>query len=181
MNSTRDNRRKKLYTAENEAFRGSGFSSPLETISDVEKYLQKIWSSKVLKKKYPRAFAWQPPSVADGRGTTRAMAYGSSRISIPLWARTEWVVIHEVSHIVASREQRYEIAGHGWEFCSIYLQIVRTMLGKQAHDCLKEMMRKHKVKFRQPKPKRVMTPQRLEVLRARMAVARAARNKNPGS
>lgn len=165
----RDNRRQKLYDAEKVL---SNFSKPLPEITDVEEYLKLIWSKKVLQRKFKTALSYGPPQVVHSKSGD-ALAYGTHKISLPIWARHDWIVIHEISHIICNRTHSFS-AGHGWQFCAIYLEVVQTMLGMEAKKALKQSMRQHRVKFREPKPKRLMTPEVLEQLRARMAVARAA-------
>lgn len=175
----RDNQRKKVYIAEREVFGKNASTAkigmPLPTVGDVERYLSVVLSRKVVSRHYDT----QPVSVADGRGTRRAMAYGGWKINIPLWARTEWVVLHELAHILNNRDRRLgeQRAAHGWEFAEIYLFLVKTMLGKDVEDLLKASFRKHRVKFSKPRPKRQLTAEQIAVLRERMTLARAARSK----
>lgn len=173
----RDSQRKKLYTAERSVFGGNASTArvgvPLPTVEDVEKYVDKVMSRKVVK----RYFRTDPVKVADGRGTRWAFARGSSKINIPRWARTEWVVLHELAHILDTRDQRKvgdRRAAHGWQFAGTYLFLVRTMLGKDAAADLKASFRKHRVKFTKPRAKRKFNDEQLRVLRERMSVARAA-------
>jgi hypothetical protein len=50
-------------------------------------------------------------------------------------------------------------------------------MGKSAHDDLLKSFKNHKVKFKEPRAKRVLTEEQREILVARMAKARAAKKK----
>lgn len=177
----RDNQRKKVYTAEREVFGANANTAkigmPLPTVGDVDRYVCVVLNRKVVARHYNTN---RPVLVVDGRGTRRAMAYGGYKISIPKWARTEWVVLHELAHILEWRDRArtgVRTASHGWEFAAIYLFLVKTMLGKDTADLLKASFRKHRVKFSKPRLKRQLTPEQIAILRERMTLARAARSK----
>jgi len=187
----RDSQVSKLYRAEREAWQV--YSLPLPTIADIRKYLEQQSARKPLQLRYGDAvnvIEWEL-EIADGRGRRHAAAYGSYRISIPLWARNNWVVLHEWAHIIHSRlaidgeissttfdlwrhgSRRQELRGgaaHGWQFAAIYLDLVHFCIGKDAASALKAAFKTHKVRYR-PKRTRVATQEQQE----RLAAMRAAR------
>jgi len=181
----RDSQRKKLYTAERVAL--EPLAIPLLTTDDVKAYLVKQLSRATLQRRYGNVVDLKEwgLTVADGRGTRRALAYGTYKISLPLWARTDWVALHEVAHVIHDRlsstrarrgDRNWELRGgaaHGWQYAAIYLDLVRYIKGKEAGDALKAAFKAHKVRFR-PKQKRAVsvTP---EVLAARLEKARTAK------
>ena len=112
--------------------------------------------------------------VGDGRGRRKACAIGSE-IRIPKWARNTWIVLHELAHVVAGREFKGERASHGWEFCETYLKLVLYVIGREAHDALKESMRGHRVRFREPRQRAPLSPERRAQLVAQLADAREQR------
>jgi putative metallohydrolase (TIGR04338 family) len=176
----RDSQRKRVYTAERAAFPDcSETSDPtLPTVEDIERYVKKVWGSKRVQAAFPRSTLHysRVPEVADGRGCRRAIAYGTYQITIPKWARREWVVLHELAHIIVERERLHpknEIADHGWHFCEVYLKLVLYMMGREAHDALKASFKKHKVKFTQPRERKPISDEQRAVLAARLAAARA--------
>lgn len=63
-------------------------------------------------------------------------AFGSSRgyrrgrMTLPVFARSEPVILHELAHILTNH--RTDIAHHGPEFCGVYLELVRYAVGKDA-------------------------------------------------
>ena len=147
MSSVRDNQRSKVYKAEDVLL---DFAKPLPKIEDVVAFCQKTQKRKTIVKRYPRAE--RPIAVKDGRGTRRALAYGGYAISIPQWARNEAIVVHEIAHIMTNRHFG-DVAGHGWEYCSVFLDLVRYTMGKEAYMALKQSFKEHKVKFRAPRKK----------------------------
>lgn len=171
--SVRDNQRSRVYKAERCLW---GDAKPLREVKDIEAFMKKQLSRKAILKRYPDAT--RTIQVADGRGTRKALAYGDYKISIPLWARNEAVVIHEIAHIIAHRTYgQYRIAGHGWEFCSVFLDLVRFIMKREAHDALKKSFKEHRVKFTKPKKRKPLTPEQKAVLVERMKNAREARGK----
>jgi hypothetical protein len=61
--------------------------------------------------------------VHPGKRHRRAVAYGSHRIDLPLWARNIPVAIHEASHAIVDRTGGYE-AWHGPEFCRVFFHLI---------------------------------------------------------
>lgn len=165
----RDSQRSKVYKAERAAGVMIVNSKPLPTVADVEAFADRVLRSAVARK---ISGGYRGVRVGDGR-RCRAASGGPSKIVIPRWARTQWVVLHELAHTLHLRNHPRE-AFHGWRFCSIYLQIVRAFIGKAAHDSLKQQFKELGVKYREPK-KRVLTDEQKAALRARLAAVRAAK------
>jgi putative metallohydrolase (TIGR04338 family) len=165
----RDMQKGRVYKAEEVLRR---FAKPLREIVEVERYVARVLSRQSILRRYPNL---NPDvQVKDGRGTRRAMAHGARAISLPLWARNDWVTLHELAHTIVSRHYlRVDAAPHGWQYCAIYLDLVMSMMGKEAHDALKASFKAHKVRYTEPRAKRVLTEEQREVLRARLAAGRA--------
>lgn len=174
---SRDSQRSKVYIAE----RAAGLQLPSSTkrdwamsIEECQQYVNKMLNSAYFKRKY-----WKHSTleirVLEGRNGGRAtrQGFGQSVIFLGVWARQEFVIIHEVAHHVAGLSH-----GHDWRFCEVELDLVRHFMGKEAHDKLKASFKEHKVKFRQPRPKRQLTPEQKAVLVERAAKARAVRQAN---
>ena len=78
---------------------------------------------------------FRTPTVADGRGRRRA-GYSPlrHRISLPLWARTQSVVLHEVAHALADKvfaaQERTPSCepGHGPTFARILIDLVHHFM-----------------------------------------------------
>jgi putative metallohydrolase (TIGR04338 family) len=173
----RDSQRSKVYKAEEAFYRASG---RLETVWAIEHYVNLLKSNQALKVKYGQ-YLEVPIRVKDGRGNKRASAHRNF-IVMPVWARYEGVVLHELAHVINIRKyySRYinrTIAGHGWEFCEVYLTLVYHMMGKEAYETLKKSFKAHGVKYKE-KVVRDMPEAQKEALRARMAQVRAMRGNN---
>src|SRR5690606_30286106 len=98
-------------------------------MAELERRVKEIVSSKFWAKHTPLN---EPPRIKDGRGCR--WARGSKWfIVMPKWARSEAVLIHELTHTLLYRKypghfggKNYEyMAGHGWEFAELYLKMVR--------------------------------------------------------
>jgi hypothetical protein len=65
-----------------------------------------------------------PERIKDGRGTRIARG-GIHYINLPMWARTELIVLHEVAHTITDRKWgHYNIAGHGAEYMSVFTDLL---------------------------------------------------------
>lgn len=171
MKRERDSQRARVYASDKAL---ESLSKPLPKVADVEAYVERLFAMKRLAKKYPGAIrsGWSLPIVKDGRGVRRAKG-GTSGIIIPLWARNEGVVCHELAHTIAWRHFGSAPAAHGWQYCAVYLDIVKWMMGRAAHDALKAAFKANKVRFRQP-VKRKLTVEQRATFAERMRLARAA-------
>lgn len=169
MRMERDTQRSRLYVAD-DVLRPR--ATPLPEIADMERFVRKVWKSKRLAADYPKAFdqnRWKLPKVKDGRGRTAAGGwYGG--ITMPKWSRKTDVVIHELAHCITEREFGSHVAGHGWQFCSVYLRMVSVLMGREAHDELKASFKAHRVKFRAPRAKRKLSPEQRAAAIARLSV-----------
>lgn len=65
--------------------------------------------------------------VTDGRGRRRACAYDLRypTIALPRWARCQWVIAHEVAHLVHRAD---DIPAHGGTWMRTYLDLL-SLLG----------------------------------------------------
>ena len=172
---TRDNQRSKVYKADNVL---KQYSEPLPSVADVEQYVRKVWDRKVLQKAFPNALGrlWALPYVKDGRRNRTAKGC-SLYIVIPRWARNSAVVLHELAHVITSREHQ-GVAAHGPEYCRVFLRLVQSMMGSEAHDKFKDTMKELKIRHRLKKAcKPISMERRLQLLET-LAVARAKRMEN---
>lgn len=165
MPTERDSQRSKLYKAEKVL---DSLSARLETIPEVEAYMDKVLSSAPIQRRYAKHLRRQI-TVKDGRGvrTAKGCRYW---VKLPRWARTQYIVLHEVAHSLTQRIHGDDVAGHGWQYAAIYLDLVRFGMGTEAHATLKASFKAGKVRFTE-KRKREATPEQLQ----RLAVMRAAR------
>jgi putative metallohydrolase (TIGR04338 family) len=121
----RDTQRSRVYASDPALIM---LAKPLATVADVERFAERVFASKRVQAAFPKSAKWKRPLVVkDGRGRRRACGwYGG--IAIPIWARNEAVVLHELAHTICQREHNW-VAGHGWQFCAIYLKLALYMMG----------------------------------------------------
>lgn len=168
----RDSQRSRVYKAEQVL---ESLSERLETVPEIEKYVRYVWSLKRVRDAFPAGTLYGPPKVRDGRGRRRAAGNAHS-IWMPKWARSQWVTIHELAHTIQWRTYGpWMTAGHGWEFCHIYLHLVLYVMGREAHDKLKAAFKAHRIKYRQPTRRAPLSLERRQALTEQLAIAREAR------
>lgn len=121
----------------------------------------------------------------DGRRTRGGAASYGGVIKYSPKAMLDWVVCHEMAHelndFAAVLEKKgdvgaYKHASHGWRFCAIYLDVVRWVIGVEAHDALKASFKRNKVRFTPP-VKRVKKPPTPAQLAAREIFAARAKQR----
>jgi hypothetical protein len=61
---------------------------------------------------------------------------------------SDWLILHEMAHSIAMREDRAEGRIHGRRFMRIYMALVRRWMGKEAAADLRAACREHHVKWR---------------------------------
>jgi putative metallohydrolase (TIGR04338 family) len=181
----RDSQRQRLYTAEqttriwHDESIGSGFDIELRA-KLCSTFANEVMKRKYVQRKYPKA-TMGPVHVEISKGAyAYARAVGGHTIKLPsagLWAYTKLVMLHELAHIIEHRENGSKYAWHDWPFAAIFLDLVRNVMGKEAHDHLKRQFRLNRVRFK-PKAKRTLTPEQREAARLRMTKARAVRDAN---
>jgi putative metallohydrolase (TIGR04338 family) len=117
----------RLYIAEDMS--GIKYTDPM-TLKECQKFVDKIMSRKYVIEKYRMK---SPIVVLDGRGRRKACAtfhHGNRAIKLPKWARTRFVILHEVAHHLT------RLDGHKPEFASCLLDLVRHFMGKEASEAL---------------------------------------------
>ena len=172
MTRARDTQRKKLYTAEREVF---GFDQPKLELNEIRALMKRITESKrVVNAHSPNGSVFRV-TLGDGRACRRAVSFGGE-IAMPRWSRMTWIVLHEMAHEVHRyRHEWYKQAWHGWEYASVYLDLVMWFMGREDHDKLKANFKKHKVRFNERRKGRALSEEQRQVLRDRLAAARAMR------
>lgn len=167
----RDTQRARLYAADDVL---EPLAVTFDSIEDIERYVRRIWKSKRLRASYPDAFRhWtRDPTVRRGIANTYARG-GVHGIKLPTWAWRQNVVIHELAHTITHRHFGWDVAGHGWQFCSVYLRMTLLFMGRYAHDNLKLSFKHHRVRFRAPRKSAPVSPERRAELVARLARLRS--------
>jgi putative metallohydrolase (TIGR04338 family) len=147
------------------------------TLDEIRAWLTKIFASAWFKKHYPKAKVWE---LKDGRGRRMAGGHGTRihnecSLTLPRWARSRAVVLHELAHGLVDLHAPVDHAAHGWEFCEIFLDLVRHFLGRQAYEDLRSAFKEHRVRYTAPRKRRPLTEAQKAALRERLKKARAAK------
>jgi hypothetical protein len=166
MKKIRDSQKSDFYAAEHVL---RHVSKPLAEVKDIERYLKKQMKRKFLISRYGAAVTY-PMKVGNGAGQRRALG-SPGWIGIPLWARTESIVLHEWAHSIHGRigerggwfyNSSYvhckgsripEVcggAGHGWQYAAIFLDVVHACMGAEAAKTLKASYKACRIRFRKP-------------------------------
>jgi putative metallohydrolase (TIGR04338 family) len=164
-NSIRDSQRQRVYDAEAFAFEGTGRDEEFKTLPDYktvaecQQYVDCVTSSDTWTKVLG-VETYDPVTVRDGRGSRSPTAFVEDDfISLPRWDRRRWAILHELAHIATfyRHDQYYDdeyggqilertTADHGPEYAGVYLFLVRSFLGEEAHQALLESFGTHRVK-----------------------------------
>lgn len=129
----RDVQRHRLYHAQQQV--AAFLRDALPTVPDIEKYVDDMLACRWLRT-YFTAKVLDQIRVVSGWQNRTAYASGSV-ISMPYWARSRFVVIHEVCHVLCGRHYGEDsIADHGAEFAALQLAMVTHFLGQQDGDDL---------------------------------------------
>ena len=151
----RDQQRQKVYTWEREVWEIDSKLTKKLTLEECQELVNLAYF------RY-RPNALRTPRVTDGRGTRRAMAYGTSKISLPMWARHPGVVLHEVAHTLTCSS---DYAAHGPEFVRVMCDLWKWYCGVSYVSSAK------KSKVRVSPANKVLTPIRKRQGRVDVAIA----------
>lgn len=147
----RDNQKKRLYTAEDAL---PSFAS--KAADRLLKNGKKVESTGNLSIEACQAYvdhlassAWFQSRWGRRQFTVRHKTYGRAtggwnRVTLPPWARTEHIILHEVAHSLVP----HDAADHGPEFAATLLTLVRYAMGAEHAATLRESYREHRVKYR---------------------------------
>jgi putative metallohydrolase (TIGR04338 family) len=137
--SYRDSQKQKLYDAESVAkFHLNDIRTKFSSIEEIQKFVNELLSSAWIKKR----FGDNKCEVRAARKNQHDAYARMSYISLPKWAWTKMVVLHEVTHILT----RYYEGSHGRYFARAFLEIIEHVLGHAARIVLKKQYRVYNVK-----------------------------------
>lgn len=181
MRRERDTQKARVYRSDEALV---AIAKPLPKVRDMQRFVDRLWGQRRVYRWFgPDAFharwrklgrASSAPIVHDGRGRRRAGGW-SRGITMPLWSRNEAIVLHELAHSMCARLHGPRVAAHGWQYCDIYLRLVLYGMGREAHDTLKAAFKANRVRFRAPRQRAPLTPERRAELVARLAAHREGR------
>jgi len=135
-------------------------------------YMEKIVSYEWFTSRWhistPSYIVGNAPNVGDGRARRRACwDISAYEIKLPIWARTERVILHEMAHWIVDTAKVPRVDGqglwipqydrnhaaHGKEFAAVLLELVRLQLGAEATKALKASYKAKRVsRDKQPQP-----------------------------
>jgi len=150
--STRDFQRSRVYKAEQGLGKYTRSSKPLPHLRTVAQC--QAWIDKITRSRWWKARAVvSKVAVFDGRGTVAAAGghfgdFGKKRgwgVSLPLWARREEVILHELAHVMTPYDTQ---PAHGRAFCKNYLALIHRWMSKEKAAELRDSFRKQRVKWR---------------------------------
>lgn len=151
MTKERDSQQGKLYKAEKIL---EQYSKRLETMPEITAFAERVLLRAPVQARYGQHLRWAI-QIKDGRRCRNALG-GTNWVKLPKWSRTEYIVLHELAHTICRRMHGVNVAGHGWQYAAIYLDLVWFGLGAEARDALKASFRQHRVRFTpkkgQPRP-----------------------------
>lgn len=144
----RDDQRSAVYKAERAAFQGRLQQQDVSTPERMRRRLDQILLSPWFLATYPKTAARQIGLEFGRLGGANA---NESRIRLGrnAFAMQEWILIHELSHVVVRREIPSVDApqGHGHEYCDVYLKLAEQFLAAGAADELRRQFDAHRVGY----------------------------------
>lgn len=107
----------------------------VSTVEAIESYVARVWHDPAVRQSFPKMWPY-PPHVRDGRGR-RSAAGCAHWIALPRDYRAEHIVLHELAHTITHQVHGpFNVAGHGPEYCAIYLRLVAVVMGEAAYAAL---------------------------------------------
>ncbi len=186
----RDSQKTKVYRSEwaiqaqQIGFRHSAPQDGYESLEACEKFLLGVIARKHVQNRYPRASRFQAVHLKPGQGTKAARYDGTyatrlfksdygPEFNLPRWARNELTMLHELAHSLVPGGVQ-----HNWEFTECLLWLVRQAMGIEWHDRLLDQYKTRKVKYKKPRERKPVSPERRAELAQQLVAARAARAAN---
>ena len=139
------------------------FTKPLPEMTDVRHFVGDLRDNPAIQRLYPQA-KWRV-EIKDGRGISRDwITYPDQNVmSFTRSGRHTVAVVRALAFILAHRVER-KAAWHGWLYCSILLELVRSGLGRPATDALKAAFDREGVKYKSPVKRALTAAQRVEAV-----------------
>lgn len=151
----RDTQRRRVYKAERVLI---PIARRFQTIGEVRSFVHAVWIDPNVRELFdeihsPKALWPWPPEVKDGRGRKHAGGCADF-ITLPTWARTDHIILHELAHVFTQRLCGRAAAGHGWQFCQVFHRLVWVIMGENAAKVLAGSFRLHGVRM-EPSQRRI--------------------------
>lgn len=146
--SPRDYQRSKQYKAEHSITAQPEYKKWIgdRSMGAVKDYLYKVYNDPFFREQWPHARAPEALVLHNGGGRKMAAAGWDHWLSLPRWARHEYVVLHEVAHLLCyPHDHRH--SPHGRMFCTTFLELIRYFMGFDVFLATRQAFIDHDVKF----------------------------------
>lgn len=118
---SRDNQKSKVYAWERRCVRELAHSSlydpEFSKLEECIEFAEPIWRKE--RGRVGLAKHAAPTIERPHRGQRSALAYADHRITLPRWARSRWVILHELCHRLTPRDE-----AHGPRFVGVLMGLV---------------------------------------------------------
>jgi len=138
----RDFQRRRVYNSELVFKQGHPLADKYQTKEEVTLFVSMVYEDEWFIRQYGRRSL---PSIRFPSRGRAAYATGTHLLSLPEWAWTDLIILHEISHLILDADPT-PTATHGPEFCRIFLDCVRRFMGDVAAIILASNMHGNKVK-----------------------------------
>lgn len=121
----RENQRSRVYAWERRCLRELGrtdiSSAEFDSLDECAAYAEPVWRKERGRVGLARHAA--PSIERPHRGQRRALAHPDHRITLPRWARSRWVILHELAHRLTPRDE-----AHGPRFVGVLMGLAARWL-----------------------------------------------------
>jgi hypothetical protein len=124
----RDNQRSRVYAWERR-FR-ERWGTHYETIDEAAAWLAPIWRSE--RGRVGLAKQRAPMVARPHRGQRAALAHDDHRITLPRWARSQWIILHEAAHRLTPDDEP-----HGPRFVGVLMGLLCRRLDLDADELMR--------------------------------------------
>jgi putative metallohydrolase (TIGR04338 family) len=133
----RDSKRERVYDAQ----RAQPEYNQLLSWPEVEAFIAEINASRWFRARWDTVI--QPVFKRGGS----AYGYPGGRITLPAFARSKLIILHEVAHSVCCEDPGYQarLASHGPEFCGVYLALLDRFMGPEVAGRVRAEFRSRRV------------------------------------
>lgn len=109
---------------------GKKYTTGTPHIEAVQDYLDAIVTRRWFVSRF--GSGWKISAVLKSGGSAYggSRGYRRARMTLPVFARSEPTILHELAHCLTNH--RTDIAHHGPEFAGVYLELIRYQVGKEA-------------------------------------------------
>lgn len=138
----RDNQRSRVYAWERAFAKSIGvdfYAPDFKTLEECEAFALPIWRKE--RGRVGLAGQVAPGVERPAWGQRAALAHHDHRITLPRWARSRWVILHELAHRLTPRDE-----AHGPRFVGVLIGLLARHVDHDA-DALMRMADAHGVRY----------------------------------